>query len=171
MQTFPLALICRHRRAPPCHDRPRRIAVSTRLTRRQFVQASAALGTTLLAGARRFAAFGAAGPNDEIRTAIIGIRNQGKEHIRYHAGLTGVRIVTLCDIDERLFSERVGTVAGGPPKTETDLRRVLDDKNVDAVILTVPNHWHAWPRFGLARPAKTFTSRSRPRTAWPKGHV
>ena len=54
-----------------------------------------------------------------------------------------MRIVTLCDVDERLFAERVGMVAGGPPKTETDLRRVLDDKDVDAVVLTVPNHWHA----------------------------
>ena len=34
-------------------------------------------------------------------------------------------------------------VEGGPPKTETDLRRVLDDKDVDAVVITMPNHWHA----------------------------
>ncbi|HEY1784435.1 MAG TPA: Gfo/Idh/MocA family oxidoreductase [Pirellulales bacterium] len=117
--------------------------MTTRLTRRQFVQTSAALGTTLLAQSKAARPARAAGPNDEIRTAIIGIRNQGKEHIRYHSGLTGVRVTTLCDIDERLFSDRVDKVAGGPPKTETDLRRVLDDKNVDVVILTVPNHWHA----------------------------
>jgi predicted dehydrogenase len=113
------------------------------LTRRQFVQASAAIGTTLIAGTQSARRARTAGPSDEIRTAIIGVRNQGKNHIHYHAGLEGVRVVTLCDVDERLFAERVGMVAGGPPKTETDLRRVLDDKNVDAVVLTVPNHWHA----------------------------
>jgi predicted dehydrogenase len=117
--------------------------VSTRLTRRQFVKASAVLGTTLMVHGKMARSARAAGPNEEIRTAIIGIRNQGKNHIQYHAKLAGVRVTTLCDIDERLFSERVDTVAGGPPKTETDLRRVLDDKNVDAVVLTVPNHWHA----------------------------
>ncbi|HTU24097.1 MAG TPA: Gfo/Idh/MocA family oxidoreductase, partial [Pirellulales bacterium] len=117
--------------------------MSIPLTRRRFVQASAALGTALILGSRAARRARAVGANDEIRTAIIGIRNQGREHIKYHAKLAGVRIVTLCDIDERLFSERVEMVAGGPPKIETDLRRVFDDKNVDAVILTIPNHWHA----------------------------
>ncbi len=97
----------------------------------------------MLAGAQTVRRARAVGPNDEIRVAIIGIRSQGKNHIGYHAGLSGVRIVTLCDVDERQFAERVGMVAGGPPKTETDLRRVLDDKNIDAVVLTIPNHWHA----------------------------
>ena len=97
--------------------------MTTRLNRRQFVQASAALGTTLLASTKSNARQrGAAGPNDEIRVAIIGINNQGKNHIGYHAAQKGVRVVTLCDIDERLFGERVGMVEGGPPKTETDLR-------------------------------------------------
>ena len=59
----------------------------TSITRRQFVQASAALGTTLLAGTQTTRRARAAGPNDEIRTAIVGINNQGKNHIRYHAGL------------------------------------------------------------------------------------
>jgi predicted dehydrogenase len=126
-----------------CIAIPGRIPVSTDLTRRQFVRASAAIGTTLLAGTQAVRRARAAGPNEEIRTAIIGIRSQGKNHIGYHAALPGVRIVTLCDVDERLFSERVGMIPGGPPKTETDLRRVLDDKNVDAVVLTIPNHWHA----------------------------
>ena len=58
--------------------------MSTRLTRRQFVQASAALGTTLLAGTQAARKARAVGPNDEIRTAIIGIRGQGKAHIGYH---------------------------------------------------------------------------------------
>jgi predicted dehydrogenase len=113
------------------------------LTRRQFVQASAAIGTSLFAVHQSTRKARAAGPNEEIRTAIIGIRSQGKNHIGYHAAQTGVRIVTLCDVDERLFGERVGMIPGGPPKTETDLRRVLDDKNVDSVVLTIPNHWHA----------------------------
>ena len=83
------------------------------------------------------------GPNDEIRTAILGIRNQGKNHIGYHQATPNVRIATLCDPDERLFAERVGLVAGGKPATEVDLRRVLDDKNIDCVCIAMPNYWHA----------------------------
>jgi predicted dehydrogenase len=57
-----------------------------------------------------------------------------------------VRIATLCDIDQNLFPERVKdlekvqTVA---PKTEVDLRRVMEDKEIDAVVVTNTNHWHA----------------------------
>ena len=132
------------------------------------MQASAALGTTLLAGTKTARQARAVGPNDEIRTAIIGIRNQGKDHIGYHAEVRGVRIVTLCDVDERLFAERVGMVAGGPPKTETDLRRVLDDKDVDAVVVTCRTIGTRWPPSGPARPAKTFMSKSRRPIAWRK---
>jgi len=57
--------------------------------------------------------------------------------------LPNVRIATLCDPDEGLFAERVKLVAGGNPKTEVDLRRVLEDKNIDCVCITMPNYWHA----------------------------
>jgi hypothetical protein len=41
------------------------------------------------------------------------------------------------------LADRVKLVAGGKPKTDTDLRRVLDDKNIDCVAITMPNYWHA----------------------------
>ncbi len=112
----------------------------SRLSRRNFVKSSAVWGTTALVGSR---AFGQSSPNEEIRTAIIGIHNQGRNHIRYHEPLKNVRIVTLCDVDESLFADRVKMVKGGKPKTETDMRRVLDDKDVDCVLLATPNYWHA----------------------------
>lgn len=83
------------------------------------------------------------GPNDEIRTAILGIRSQGKQHITYHQATPNVRIATLCDPDERLFAERAALVKGGKPATEVDFRRVLDDKNIDCVCIAMPNYWHA----------------------------
>jgi predicted dehydrogenase len=83
------------------------------------------------------------GPNDEIRTAILGIRNQGKNHIKYHQATPNVRIATLCDPDQRLFAERAELVNGGKPETVVDFRRVLDDKNIDCVCIAMPNYWHA----------------------------
>jgi predicted dehydrogenase len=119
--------------------------------RREFLKTSAIAGAAIAAAPAIFAAEGrpkdergrSIGPNDEIRTAILGIRNQGKNHISYHQAAPNVRIATLCDPDERLFAERAALVRGGKPKTETDLRRVLDDKNIDCVCIAMPNYWHA----------------------------
>ncbi len=124
---------------------------STKCHRRGFLKASTAAGAAILAVPTVFAAEGrpkdergrTIGPNDEIRTAILGIRNQGRNHIAYHQAVPNVRIATLCDPDENLFADRAKLVAGGRPKTEVDLRRVLDDKNIDCVCIAMPNYWHA----------------------------
>lgn len=121
--------------------------MTSKFNRRKFVKSSAAWGTAILAGRDAIGQAETRGkkrsPNEEIRTAIIGIRNQGQNHIRYQSGLKDVRIVTLCDVDERLFADRVKQVPHATPKTVTDLRRVLDDKDIDCVTIAMPNHWHA----------------------------
>lgn len=128
------------------------IAMSTdKCHRRRFLKTSVAASAALVGAPAILASEGRPkdergrriGPNDEIRTAILGIRNQGRNHIDYHQATPCVRIATLCDPDERLFAERVKLVRGGVPKTESDLRRVLDDKNIDCVSIAMPNHWHA----------------------------
>jgi predicted dehydrogenase len=123
------------------------------MNRRGFLRKSAAI--TLAVGGlrasaqeptkRESAALAAPrrGPNEEIRMAVLGIRGQGSEHIKWYAGMKNVRVVTICDVDENLFAERVKLVGERPPKTETDLRRVLDDKDVDCVSIAMPNQWHA----------------------------
>lgn len=83
------------------------------------------------------------GPNDEIRTAILGLNGQGRNHLEYHRAVSGVRIVALCDPDERLLADRSALVPGGKPKTEVDLRRLLEDGNIDSVVIAMPNFWHA----------------------------
>jgi len=86
------------------------------------------------------------GPNEELRVAVVGIRSQGFNHILVHAKEDNVRVVTICDVDENLFSERIKAVTdlGKPaPQTEYDVRRVIDDRDVDIVSIASPNHWHA----------------------------
>ena len=122
--------------------------MSNNLNRRNFIKTAAATGTMAIAGGMARAAEKKAvtpklGANDRINTAIIGIRSQGQNHIGYQTATENVRIVTLCDIDENLFADRVKKVPGGKPKTETDLRRVFDDKDVDCVVIAMPNNWHA----------------------------
>ena len=86
------------------------------------------------------------GPNDTINVAVIGIRGRGKDHYRALIKIPNVKIATLCDIDKNMFPEAVAEVeklAGYKPATETEYRKVLEDKNIDAVSIATPNHWHA----------------------------
>ena len=89
------------------------------------------------------------GANDRVTTASIGIRGQGDALKRGFAQLKNVEIKTLCDIDENLYASRANDarvlekVPTFKPGYAQDLRRVLDDKDIDAVVIAVPNHWHA----------------------------
>jgi predicted dehydrogenase len=88
------------------------------------------------------------GANDRVVVANIGIRGQGNALKRGFARLPNVEIKTLCDVDanlapERLNDPQLGDVATFKPVFEQDLRRVLDDKDIDAVVIATPNHWHA----------------------------
>lgn len=115
------------------------------LSRREFVGAAgAATAAGVLIGTSKTSW---AGANERIRVAQLGIRGQGRGHIRSFNALENVEVATLCDVDENLFGERVKeffTDEGLPaPKLATDMRRVFEDPEIDAVSIATPNHWHA----------------------------
>ncbi len=88
------------------------------------------------------------GANDRVVLASIGIRGQGNALKRGFARLKNVEHKTLCDIDanlaaERIHDPRLEDVPTFKPQFAQDLRRVLDDKDIDAVVIAAPNHWHA----------------------------
>ncbi len=89
------------------------------------------------------------GANERLNVALIGIRNQGSYHIGRWCTISkshNVKLKTLCDADERLFGSRskmVRDMTGEDPGLEWDLFKVLDDKDIDAVSIVTPNHWHA----------------------------
>ena len=98
-----------------------------------------------LSAASQMRVFGA---NDRVVVASIGIRGQGNSVKRGFAQLPNVTVKTLCDIDANLAPERVNdprltSVADYKPGFVQDMRRVLEDKEIDAVIIATPNHWHA----------------------------
>jgi predicted dehydrogenase len=88
---------------------------------------------------------GVAGANDRVRVGIVGLRGRGENHIRGFGALPNVEIAALCDIDDSVMSQRLAQVRkmGFQPKTYTDVRKLLDDKSIDAVSIATPNHWHA----------------------------
>ncbi|HWW93962.1 MAG TPA: Gfo/Idh/MocA family oxidoreductase [Vicinamibacteria bacterium] len=116
--------------------------------RRDFLKTTV-LGTAGVAlGATARSQTRVPGANDRVVVASIGIRGQGNALKRGFARLSGVEIKTLCDVDENLFASRANDpkLADVPtfhPRYEKDLRRVFDDKDVDAVVIATPNHWHA----------------------------
>lgn len=117
--------------------------------RREFIKAGAK-GVAGLAAASATAGIlrpeRVLGANDRVVIAVIGIHGRGRSHYREWTKIPGVEVKTLCDPDERLFPERVAELEklqGKKPKTEVDLRRVLDDKDIDAISIATPDHWHA----------------------------
>ena len=128
-----------------------------RLTRRAFLQRSTAAGLIfgvpgLILGSARPG--WAAGPNATIRLGILGlggidtvggVGGRGRQLISRFGEVPGVQIAALCDVDQAVldhelkpFQDRHAAVAA-----HRDLRRVLDDKTIDAVVIATPNHWHA----------------------------
>ena len=117
-------------------------------TRRAFLTTTAlgTAGLSLGTSARSYAHM--LGANDRLVVAIIGIRGQGNALKRGFARVPGVEIKTLCDVDENLFAsgandEKLSDLTTFRPGYEKDLRRVYDDKDIDAVVIATPNHWHA----------------------------
>ena len=117
------------------------------LNRRQFV------GRSLAAAGAGFAIGGTKssgrviGANDTIRIGVAGLNGRGGSHVDEFGGMKGVEITYLIDPDARTFGKRIDQYqklgGGSTPKTVDDIRRALDDPNLDAVSVAAPNHWHS----------------------------
>lgn len=86
------------------------------------------------------------GANDDVRVAVVGFRSKGMQHIGSFMELPGVRVVALCDVDTHVMRKGLDTYfkdAAIQPETFTDVRRLLDAADVDALVVATPNHWHA----------------------------
>ena len=108
-------------------------------TRREFLAASA---LTLSAASYNRAADK---PNEKVRLAVMGLRVRGKQLAPVFAGVHGVEVTHLVDPDPAMVKPTLAALKNpdSPPKTETDIRKVLDDKSVTAIVVSAPDHWHA----------------------------
>ena len=105
------------------------------------------LGAAPLANAAPLVSNRVLGANDKVVLASIGVRGQGNALKRGFARLPNVEIKTICDIDanignERIHDAKLADVATFKPGYAQDLRRVFEDKDIDGVVIAVPNHWH-----------------------------
>ncbi|HVL15508.1 MAG TPA: Gfo/Idh/MocA family oxidoreductase, partial [Gemmata sp.] len=107
-------------------------------TRREFIAASA---LTLSAATYNGAA---QKPNDRVRLAIMGLRVRGKSLAPGFAAIPGVEVAHLVDPDPAMVNPPLGVLkTSAEIPTSTDIRKVLDDKSITAVVVSAPDHWHA----------------------------
>src|SRR5437899_5006106 len=108
-------------------------------SRREFIASSAvALSAATYTGA-------ADKPSDRVRLAVMGVRSRGKDLIRAFAAQPSVEISHVIDPDESKHADAVNLLKKQetPPKIETDIRKVLEDRSVDVLVVAAPDHWHA----------------------------
>ncbi|GIW86271.1 MAG: NADH-dependent dehydrogenase [Isosphaeraceae bacterium] len=110
-------------------------------SRRTFLAASTALA---LAGRSGRADDPPASPNDSITLGFIGVGGMGTGLLNIFKGFGDVRVAAVCDVDER-HARRAREEAGGQAEIVKDFRRVLDRRDIDAVVVATPDHWHAIP--------------------------
>jgi len=120
--------------------------------RRTFIKNSAAaaagLGISSSLSASIWSPTRVPGANDRIRLALIGAHNMGWYDLEDLLKQPNVECVALCDVDRSVLEERTGWFRdqGLPlPSTAVDYREVLDNKDVDAVVIGTPDHWHCLP--------------------------
>jgi hypothetical protein len=110
-------------------------------SRRTFLKTSALAAAGTVLPARSWA--NVLGANDDIRVAVIGLNGRGMNHVSSLKRISGVRIVALCDPDTAVL-ERAKTRGALPDaKLYTDIRELLANKDIDAVTIATPNHWHS----------------------------
>lgn len=124
-------------------------------SRKDFLKASLlGSGAALLGKSSRLYGEGSAAiaspgsANGDIRMAIVGIRSQGNGHIKtyYPGSMPGTRIVALCDADGDVLAKRVEETEKAAKlkvKAYRDYRKLLESKDIDAVVIATPNHWHS----------------------------
>jgi len=116
------------------------------VTRREFLDsvATAAAGLAIGATAKSYGQI--MGSNDRLNFAVIGLNGRGYAHLSsLKVNRNAARISHVCDVDStilRKFADSVRQEVGEAPAAEQDFRRILEQKNVDAITIATPDHWH-----------------------------
>src|SRR5581483_404700 len=130
------------------HDfHPTEPIIMSNMNRRIFLGSSLAAGLTAtraLADEKK-----AASPNEKVTVALVGCGGMGMADLRDFLRVPEVEVAALCDPDEaRIASALAGVKKAGRDtekiQTVQDFRKIIDRKDIDAVIVGTPDHWHAY---------------------------
>jgi predicted dehydrogenase len=129
----------------------------TRLSRRRFLESSAAAGSLILMGTRASGAV--RGANDRLRIAVAGMNGRGGAHVGGWLGQDNVEVAYLCDPDANVLGRALKNLSdktGGESKAKgiADIRVALEDDSIDAISVATPNHWHSLMTIWAAQAGK-----------------
>ncbi|MFZ0661067.1 MAG: Gfo/Idh/MocA family oxidoreductase [Acidobacteriaceae bacterium] len=116
------------------------------VTRREFLDTLASWAATLAVAPTAKSYAQILGANDRLNFAVIGLHGRGYAHLAaLKANESAARITHVCDVDSKTLAKFAGAtqrMMGTAPATEKDFRRILDRKDVDAITIATPDHWH-----------------------------
>jgi predicted dehydrogenase len=130
------------------------------VSRRRFLQttaaASAVFAVPYIIPQRAF------GANERVNLGFVGVKNRGMQNMEgfsivgRNAGKMPTNCAAVCDVDSNVFASAVKAVenTGHKPSVFGDYRRLLERKDIDAVVLSVPDHWHALMTIDACRAGK-----------------
>jgi predicted dehydrogenase len=124
----------------------------TGATRRTFLHVAAA-GLT----AASYRALGGAPPSDRIRMGFVGLGGMGTGRLKQFMEHADVEAVAVCDLDQKHLERAVALVEqrqGRQPETFHDFRKLVERKDIDAVMIATPDHWHALPVIAACQAGK-----------------
>ena len=119
------------------------------LSRREFLKSGAKTGAGLAAmgGLGLVGATGRVlGANERVRVAVCGVRGRGWAHVRGFSKLPNVQVAAICDVDENVGNKRIADMEKmglAKPTYYYDVRKLLEDKSIDAISIATPDHWHS----------------------------
>jgi predicted dehydrogenase len=113
--------------------------------RRDFIRtiSTGSIGLALTIPANAFANI--SGANNKLNIAIMGVHGRGNYLAQKFAEAENTEIAYICDVDANVLAKTTKLIkqkTGKKPKAEKDIRKVLEDKNVDVVVIAAPDHWH-----------------------------
>lgn len=139
------------------------------MKRRTFVKSVSAVGLGL-AAPRSARWVPGRSPNERVRVAVMGLNSRGAVLAQVFAQAENAEVAFLCDVDATVLAKTVTAVAGAQgtaPKSVTDFRRALQDRDVDALVIATPDHWHT-PAAILALDAGKHVYLEKPGTHNPR---
>jgi predicted dehydrogenase len=117
------------------------------LTRREFLDALAIGAAGLAAGTTAKSYARILGSNERLNFAVIGLNGRGYAHLSsLKANRSAARISHVCDVDGNIlnkFANAAQKETGETPAAEKDFRKVIESKEIDAITIATPDHWHA----------------------------